>query len=237
MKIVAHRGYSARFPENSRIAFEQAMAAGADWIETDVRRSVDGVLVCWHDADLQRVAGIDMAIARTPACVLTALALPGGARVHRLAEVLALARGRVPVMLDVKIDDPAGRAAIVQEVAAAGMTDQVVYGVRTAEHAQALLAAAVPVRRLAMPAAPAMLDAFASEQLLGARLWEHQVDAPAIARIRARGIEVWVTAGVRTRGEAPGYIDAARLAALRAVGIDAVLVNDVELGRRVAAQG
>ena len=229
MKIVAHRGYSARFAENSLAAFEQAIACGADLVETDVRMTRDGVLVCWHDPDLRRVAGAEVEIAASSADALSAMALPGGARVCRLADVLALVRGRVALLLDVKIDDAAGRAAIIDAVAAAGMTDHVVYGVRNAEHARALTAAKACFARLAMPAQPDALDAFPPEQLLGARLWEDQVDGPAIERIRSRQLEVWVTAGVRSRGEAPGYITTERLQALRNLRVDAVLVNDVEL--------
>lgn len=229
MKIVAHRGYSARYPENSRLAFERAIEAGADWVETDVRRSADGVLVCWHDADLARVTGVATVIAQTSAADLAAIALPGGARIHRLAEVLACVRGRVPLMLDVKTDDDAARAAILHEVDAAGMQEQVIYGVRNARVADALQAAGARVARLAMPAQPGGLDAFPQAGLRGARLWEDQVDDAAIGRIRSRGLEVWVTAGVRSHGEAPGYITQARLDALAARGIDAVLVNDVGL--------
>jgi hypothetical protein len=69
--------------------------------------------------------------------------------------------------------------------------------------------------------------------VIGVRLWEDQVDADALARIRALGREVWVTAGCRSRGEAPGYIDAQRLRALRRTGVDAVLMNDVALGRTI----
>ena len=239
MKIVAHRGYSARFPENSLLAFERAIACGADLVETDVRMTRDGVLVCWHDPDLRRVAGAEETIANSSADALSAMALPGGARVCRLAEVLMLVRGRVPLMLDVKIDDDDGRAAIIGAVGAAGMSDRVVYGVRNAAHARALTAANARFARLAMPAQPDGLDAFPPEQLLGARLWEDQIDAPAIERIRRHALEVWVTAGVRSRGEAPGYITAERLQALRALRVDAVLVNDVELAaahRRTEAE-
>ena len=229
MKIVAHRGYSVRFPENSLLAFERAIEAGAHWVETDIRRSADGVLVCWHDPDLRRVAGVATELARTPAAELTEIGLPGGARIHRLVEVLAFARGRTPLLLDVKIDDDAGRAAIMRAVDDAGMAEQVIYGVRNAEHAHALIAAAARFARLAMPSEPASLDAFPQAGLIGARLWEDQVTDDGIARIRDRGLQVWVTAGVRTRGEAPGYITAERLATLADRGIDAVLVNDVGL--------
>lgn len=237
MKVVAHRGYSARCPENSTIGFEAAIAAGADLVETDVRMTRDGILVCWHDPDLKRVAGVEAAIATSNAAELEAVALPGGARLCRLDAVLALVRGRVPLMLDVKIDDDAGRGAIIDRVAAAGMTDQVVYGVRSAQHARALSGARARFARLAMPAEPEMLEDFPVDGLVGARLWEDQVSDAAIARIRDRKLAVWVTAGFRKRGEAPGYIGVDRLRALRERDVDAVLVNDVALAVRIAHAG
>ena len=50
--VIAHRGASVDFPENSLDAFSGAFDQGADWIELDVRRSKDGVLVVHHDAHL-----------------------------------------------------------------------------------------------------------------------------------------------------------------------------------------
>ena len=50
--VIAHRGASSDFPENSLEAFSGAFEQGADWIELDVRRSKDGVLVVHHDAHL-----------------------------------------------------------------------------------------------------------------------------------------------------------------------------------------
>jgi glycerophosphoryl diester phosphodiesterase len=234
MKVVAHRGFSARYPENSLASFDAAIAAGADYVETDVRMTSDGVLVCSHDPDLKRIAGRETKIADTAVQALEAIALPGGGHILRLDAVLAHVRGRAPVMLDVKIDDDRGRHAIIERVTAAGMTGHVVYGVRSAEHARALIADGATFARLAMPAEPAMLDAFPADGLVGVRLWEDQVDAAAIARIRARELPVWVTAGVRKQGEAPGFITAERLQALRSLGIDAVLVNDVALAVGVA---
>lgn len=48
--ICAHRGASADLPDNSVAAFEAAIAAGADLVETDIRRGRDGRLVLSHDA-------------------------------------------------------------------------------------------------------------------------------------------------------------------------------------------
>ena len=50
--VIAHRGASAAFPENTVEAFHGALAAGADWVELDARRTADGALVVHHDAVL-----------------------------------------------------------------------------------------------------------------------------------------------------------------------------------------
>ncbi len=47
--IQAHRGYSAATPQNTMPAFYAAAEYGADFIEMDVRQTVDGVVVVYHD--------------------------------------------------------------------------------------------------------------------------------------------------------------------------------------------
>lgn len=47
--IIAHRGASADAPENTLAAFALAWEQGADAIETDLRRTADGVIVAHHD--------------------------------------------------------------------------------------------------------------------------------------------------------------------------------------------
>ena len=48
--VIAHRGASATFPENTVEAFRGARSQGADWVELDVRRTADGALAVLHDA-------------------------------------------------------------------------------------------------------------------------------------------------------------------------------------------
>ena len=57
MKIYAHRGFSGKFPEGSRTAYEEAVKIEADGIECDVRFTRDGTLVCFHDATTERITG------------------------------------------------------------------------------------------------------------------------------------------------------------------------------------
>ena len=61
--IIGHRGASAIAPENTMAAFREAIAAGADGIEFDVRLTRDGVPVVIHDSTLHRTAGSPQRIA------------------------------------------------------------------------------------------------------------------------------------------------------------------------------
>lgn len=62
MVVFAHRGFTPPF-ENSIGAFERALDAGADYIETDVRATKDGIAVLCHDQELTRIAGVKKEIA------------------------------------------------------------------------------------------------------------------------------------------------------------------------------
>ena len=53
-RVVAHRGDSKNYPENTLEAFRSAVGMGIDVVETDVHLSKDGVLVIWHDPTLER---------------------------------------------------------------------------------------------------------------------------------------------------------------------------------------
>lgn len=61
--LVAHRGDSARFPENTAAAFDAAVAAGVDGIELDLQVCADDVVVC-HDPTLARFGGSRRALAQ-----------------------------------------------------------------------------------------------------------------------------------------------------------------------------
>ena len=52
--VAAHRGWSTVYPENTLLAFRKAIEIGVDQIETDVRITRDGELVCIHDATVDR---------------------------------------------------------------------------------------------------------------------------------------------------------------------------------------
>ena len=53
-KIFAHRGFSGKYPENTMLAFEKAIAEGVDGIELDVQLTKDGEVVIIHDEKIDR---------------------------------------------------------------------------------------------------------------------------------------------------------------------------------------
>ena len=53
----AHRGASEYLPENTLLSFYTGVFMKANGVETDVRRTKDGVLVLFHDNTLERVTG------------------------------------------------------------------------------------------------------------------------------------------------------------------------------------
>ena len=57
--IEGHRGYCAKYPENTMISYEAAMDLGVDAMEFDVWLSADKVPVLMHDGNASRTCGVD----------------------------------------------------------------------------------------------------------------------------------------------------------------------------------
>jgi glycerophosphoryl diester phosphodiesterase len=87
MKIYAHRGFSYKYPEATRAAYQGAIEVGADGFECDVRLTKDGIAVCFHDRDTNRIAGVKKRVAS-----LTLEELKGITEVMTLEELLELAK-------------------------------------------------------------------------------------------------------------------------------------------------
>ncbi len=56
--VIAHRGASYWAPEMTRAAYTLARDLGSDYLEADIQRTRDGVLVCVHDKDLARTTDV-----------------------------------------------------------------------------------------------------------------------------------------------------------------------------------
>lgn len=112
--VVAHRGGALFAPENTLAALRGAIESGADYAEIDVRRTRDGVLVLMHDRSLRRTAGADLFVSEADFAEVRALDAGSwfsdrfrGEPVPTLEEAIALSRGKIGLMIELKPDgDP-----------------------------------------------------------------------------------------------------------------------------------
>lgn len=115
-RILAHRGLSTAAPENTLLAFGQALANGATHLETDVHASSDGVAVISHDPTL---AENGPALNQLTMAELARIDLGQGQFYCSLAEVLA-AFPQARFNIDLKSADAVLPAAHAISAAAAG---------------------------------------------------------------------------------------------------------------------
>ncbi len=102
---IAHRGLhdiSAGRPENTLASFEHACNKGFP-IELDVRITLDGKAIVFHDFSLKRLTGINKWVSSVPAKEFKKIkVLDTEEHIPLLDEVLELINGRVPVLIEIK---------------------------------------------------------------------------------------------------------------------------------------
>ncbi|WP_051836071.1 glycerophosphodiester phosphodiesterase [Streptomyces sp. NRRL WC-3742] len=76
--VVGHRGAPRSAPENTMASFEAALDQGADWLETDVQTTRDGVPVLMHDATVDRTTNGKGAVGDLTAAQVAALRVTAG---------------------------------------------------------------------------------------------------------------------------------------------------------------
>lgn len=64
--IIGHRGACGHCPENTVVSFETAKRMGAEWIETDVSITADGIAIIFHDDSLNRCTNSKGLLLNTP---------------------------------------------------------------------------------------------------------------------------------------------------------------------------
>jgi glycerophosphoryl diester phosphodiesterase len=121
----AHRGGTSSAPENTLPAFEHAAELGYRYLETDVHLTLDGVLVAFHDADLQRTCGVDRTIAATTWAELREFRVDGREPIPRMSELFA----RFPdARFNIDCKSDAAAPALVQLIRDLDAIDRVCIG-------------------------------------------------------------------------------------------------------------
>jgi glycerophosphoryl diester phosphodiesterase len=137
--VIAHRGGGLLAPEETLVAFENAVGLGVDVLELDVHATSDGVVVCMHDAEVNRttdgtgeirnmtlaeVKQLDAGYEFTPDDGKTFPYRGKGVEVATLEEVLT-AFPTATFSIEIKQVDPPIADEVLGVIEAAGMFDRV----------------------------------------------------------------------------------------------------------------
>lgn len=228
---IAHRGGALLGPENTAEAFAASIAAGADILETDLRFSADGALVCLHDADLARLAGDARRVAETDLATLRT-ALPG---LLTLDAAIA-ASAPLGLLLDVKLREPRILMPILAALDAADALPRALLGLRDIDLIAAARALSPDATILALVPDP---DSVAQARAAGAdwfRLWQGDATLERLAAVRKAGMGSVIMVGQPRSVAEPGYppfpvgrIDQGGVAHVLALSPDAVMLDDPRL--------
>jgi len=102
LKIIAHRGFSYKYPENTLLAFKKAIEAGADAIETDLRLTLDDQIILFHDRNLKKHTNLDAKPESLSLLSLKEFDVGRGECIPSLGELLELTQERVTLILEIK---------------------------------------------------------------------------------------------------------------------------------------
>jgi glycerophosphoryl diester phosphodiesterase len=138
--VMAHRGDHRKAPENTILAYEKAIEAGAHFVEVDARLTIDNHWVVYHDRVINTSSGRRKVLSSLTLYEVRKQRISGkryglpDQRIPTLHEVLEALKGRVLIYIDDKMGRPLELANIIREHE---MEDQVV--VRIADYADAIL--------------------------------------------------------------------------------------------------
>ncbi|MDE2891358.1 MAG: glycerophosphodiester phosphodiesterase family protein [Chloroflexota bacterium] len=116
--VIAHRTTMGHAPENTLAGIRRALDMGCDGVEIDVRLCADGVPVLIHDDQLDRTTNAIGRIADMTLAELQDVDAGNGERIPTLREALELVRGRMLLIVELKVTPGDDVAALSDAVLA-----------------------------------------------------------------------------------------------------------------------
>lgn len=227
--IIAHRCGTEKYPEQTMAAASHSLALGADYVEMDVRYTAEGVPVICHDSNALRLFGENSKISDLTAAEFLALRHTCNRcySSHSLDDVLA--GGIAPILLHTKMSGSFIEDILVH-LRSFDYEDKIVMGVQTADDVRRIKCFNPAIQTLAfMPSLDKCNDFIESDADI-IRLWEPWVSTEQIEKIHTAGRKVWVMVGTPER---VGYTTEENLCLLVHMGVDGVLINEIEWAKQI----
>lgn len=223
IKLIAHGGFSAKFPENTEQSFLEAVKFNPQIIEMDIiEHPQTGELICFHPSGISSEAG-------TFTKEMVFEQLLQGEAFPSVTEILEKIPNGIKILLDFK--QPS--TELFEKVINSSEIDltRVIIGVRNLSDFEFIHSKNSDVQTLALFSDPDSYEEYAQRGGRYFRLWEKDLIEERVRAIQNLGLEVWVTPGYKATESQPrtaGDVDAEKLDWLVSLMVNAILVNDIE---------
>ncbi len=231
MIIIAHRAGDRVYPENSVDAIKHSFQIGADVAEIDVRLSKDGVPIVIHDDNLKRLFSIDKNVNEVDSTELLSLEY-GKQQTSCLATLeltLEKSKGNFPILIHIKKKHE-GILPTLEIIERSALSLKVILGITSLDALRLVKEKDPNIRTLGFIPSPEDISDFIAAGVEIIRLWDAWITKNRIDLVHSYGKPVWAMTGDPPNNI--GETSSERLLELKNLGIDGVLVNDVELAVR-----
>jgi len=210
--VIAHRGFSAKYPENTLAAVRAALDLGVDYVEIDVQETRDGKLIVFHDYRLNRLCGVRGRIRDTTLAEMKLL----NPAIPLLSEVLHMCHRRARLLIEIKGAHP---RKVADEIQRLDMVDEAIVFSLSIPCMKALAAANPLIPRFGLIARnlkSRIADLESSVAVRGIGVNRRLVTAPEVVRmVHRRSWKLFVWTVNR----------AAEMQRLAAWGVDGLITN------------
>ena len=219
--VIAHRGNHQVKPENTLAAIEEAIKAGADYVEIDLRTTKDGHLVLCHDETVDRTTngkGRVQDLTWEEVSKLAVVSKDGKEyRIPEFREVLKICKDRINIYLDFKEADV---AETYRQIKAGGMEKQVVVYLNKIEQYTAWRKnePAIPLMASLPESINTKEDLLALLDKMQLEVLDNVKDTAMLTVARENGINVWLD--VQGRDENPAKWNEAMRTGIQGVQTD-----------------
>ena len=232
MKIIAHRSGPTVYPEQTITSAKFALYCGADMAEVDVRYSKDKTIVTSHDANVNRVFGVDKKVSDMTAEEFLSLRHKSDPAFGSHLFEHYLKCGVAPLLIHVKENELIPE--LLQMLKKYDYLDKVVLGVMDEKVIKEIKAFNKNLKVLAFMPKVEDISAYAKEGADYIRLWEPWINKDTVAEVKKFPVELWIMTGKITHQDSDvGVTTEEGINKILDYGVDGILINDIGILQEV----